>query len=324
MELWNLIPERFIMTVLSEVPLLEELVMLWPNNWSFPEVNLTPKLHTLRLNIIPNTHPAAKLERVLKDSPTAFPFITTLEIAHPRFTKWQEEFWLRLTFPNLRVICLQHTPTSVASIFDFIHHHPTVLEANLQFDIQPEDALPHRYDTDLSISLGAIIKLIDGTGSWLGPNGEDASYDIIHDGEGIELDQPLFYPEFGHTYSDEIPDMDYSTDTFAFKRIPVSPDATQWDKQEGSPEPRYHATELSVIFDPNAHMEFTGPMHDHFYNFFLLADQFPALEVLRLITRVETPEDEHFQFEEYMVSNDIFKIDSFSFLYYCSSKLAIV
>ncbi|KAK7688552.1 hypothetical protein QCA50_008090 [Cerrena zonata] len=94
--------------------------------------------------------------------------------------------------------------------------------------------------------------------------------------------------------------MDYSTDTFAFKRIPVSPDATQWDKQEGSPEPRYHATELSVIFDPNAHMEFTGPMHDHFYNFFLLADQFPALEVLRLITRVETPEDEHFQFEEYM------------------------
>ncbi|KAK7688539.1 hypothetical protein QCA50_008077 [Cerrena zonata] len=32
LELWNIIPERFIMTELGEAPLLEELTMLWPNN----------------------------------------------------------------------------------------------------------------------------------------------------------------------------------------------------------------------------------------------------------------------------------------------------
>ncbi|KAK7688544.1 hypothetical protein QCA50_008082 [Cerrena zonata] len=302
LELWHLIPERPIMTVLSELPFLEKLTMPWPYNRPFPEVGLTPKLHTLRLNIMPNTDPHATLETVFNASPTVLSTITTLEIAFPESSRWPERYWINLTFPRLEVLNLRGMRALVPSIFHFIHRHPTILEANINFNLVREDTFGN--DGSLSIRLEAIIKLIDGTGTWQDPQGNqtvfspDAGHYFTNEGRKIVLDQTLLCPQLNYSYPDDIPNTYFGSTTFAFKRTPLTPGATQWNKHEGSPEPRYQATELSIFLVANEYLLEAQLPYGHFHDFFLLAEKFPALEVLRLIGSIPIPDS--FGFEDYM------------------------
>ena len=299
------------MSTLSELEVLEELSMLWPNNWAFPEANETPKLHTLRLTIIPNTHPRAKREKILDDYPKSFS-IRTLEVRFvPPFpTSWHNEYWLDFSFPALRVVTFWHMRTRVPDIFVFIHRHPTILEANLNFRISERDydlLISPPYEDSLSIRLEAIIKLIDGTGMWAAYLPSNELWDfLVTNGDGeLKGIQPFVCLERDLSEPDNLLDGHYSTVTFAFKRAPITPDALQWDRREGSRQPRYRATELSIKLDAKDRTsEYNkGPVRSgKFHDFFLLGDidLFQELEVLTIICDTSIPKRTNFV--DYVVS----------------------
>lgn len=286
------------MVTLADTPLLEELTMLWPDNWSFPELTRTPKLHTLRLTIMKNAHRQAKPEKVPDDAPNSFPSITTLEITRRDFAKWDEEYWANITFPSLHVLSFRHVTFRVSSIFNLIHCQPTVMEVNLSFDSYSY-TLPDGFS--LSARLEDIIKLIDGTGSWQSPDGDEALYPstavgyYTDDGKTVELNHTVYTSQLDQFYEDNFDNVCYGTDTFAFKRIPITPEATQWHKQEGSDVPRYQATELSIDVDVTSYdgdeYGTSRPDGDQFHDFSLLSDNFPALEALHLIAKAEIAEE---------------------------------
>ena len=96
-----------------------------------------------------------------------------------------------------------------------------------------------------------------------------------------------------------------SKHNYAFKRTPITSDALQWDKREGSYEARYRFTELSIELDAK---DLTSEFNDStvrsgkFHDFFLLGDidLFKELEILTIIC--DTPIPRRTNFVDYIVS----------------------
>ncbi|CAL1694986.1 unnamed protein product [Somion occarium] len=296
-ECLNRIPESVIMAKLSSCSQLKNLALVWPTHWPFPELRFNPQLETLRLKIV---HKQANcpfaINTVFGARIRCHPSITTLHIMNFPGADWPDKRWIRCTFPNLRVFNLQNTETTPRSVYDFIQCHSTLLEVNVTFN------------DEVDLRLEGIIKLIEGTGTWRAPDdlttwqdaGDVRRYYLTGEGKKRFLDEPsqthtevrLF------TFPDDIPGTRFTTDSFAFKRVSLTPEATEWRRREGSVVPRYKATQLSLQLTDQSYLQLSGTTFAHFHDFFLLADKFPAVETLRVMSRTFVPPDD---FVPYMV-----------------------
>ena len=291
LEVIECLPERNIMHSLQDTRYLEHLTLAWQDTWPFPDISYTPNLRTLRLNIV---------YRPDHSIPTPFPSLdpcsaslTTLHLNNVLPGDWPAHYWLELTFLQLRVLNVQHTSTAFQPVFDFVHRHPTLMEVNLDFESFKD------------IRLEAILKLVDGTGSWCTPSGcgtfveGNRRFYLTPEKTMVYLDESEVDLTDFQSYPDDIPDTHYVTTEFAFKRVPLTPEATKWKQQAGSPIPRYQATEFFITLNDQDTLDAAGVAFGSLHEFFLLADRFPAVEILR-VTSEELVLHEP-KFSEYMV-----------------------
>lgn len=215
-----------------------------------------PELRTLRLEFY------RKLRRL--QSPLKFPayaHLTTLAVNDHVGSEWLDGHLRRAHFPCLRVLNLRSLVSPPWLVYQFIHRHPTLLEVNIGYD----ESTNHWFAWD------RLVKLIDGTGSWgpTSPADPDPSFDD---------------PEF---FRDGIPDLLTETYTvsssFAFSRVPLYPEATQWNQPSGSPQPRYTATGLALYIVDQCFWEDHGIEVMRFHQFMAQMHRvFPRMEELRL------------------------------------------
>ena len=215
-----------------------------------------PELHTLRLEFY------RKLRRL--ESPLKFPdyaHLTTLAINDHIGSEWLDGHLRQAHFPCLRVLNLRCLVSPPWLVYQFIHRHPTLLEVNIGYD----QGTNHWFAWD------RLVKLIDGTGTWgpTSPANPDPNFDD---------------PEF---HRDGIPDLRTETYTvsncFAFSRVPLSLEATQWDQPSGSPQPRYTATGLAMYIVDQCFWEDHGTEVMRFHQFMAQMHRvFPRMEELRL------------------------------------------
>ena len=215
-----------------------------------------PELHTLRLEFL---HKERRLQSPLKIP--AYAQLTTLAVSDNIGSEWLDDHLQRALFPCLRVLNLQHLVSPPWLVYQFIHRHPTLLEVNVGYD----------NSTDHWFAWDRLVKLIDGTGTW-GPTSPRAPDPHFDD------------PEF---FTDGIPDLLTETYTvskaFAFSRVPLYPEATQWNQPSGSPQPRYSATGLAVYVVDQCFWEDGGIEVMRFHQFMeQMHHVFPRMEELRL------------------------------------------
>lgn len=260
------------MALLEGLMHLKELALAWFIEERPPDLAPFPELETLRLYI---RCPAAHNLSVIYYSPecTVYRNLTTLHIRDNNFADWLSYRLDRFAFPALRVLHLQNIATPVSWIYAFIHRHPTLRDVN--FSLHP--------DVHELLSLDALIKLIDGTGTW-GQlvQGEDAGERDhgLPDELNVKGHVDKVFLDWRSEASRDHPLTIFTA--FAFSRVHLFPDATKWDQPVGSPEPRYAATELALSIIENKGFEF------HFcvitIQQFLerMPERFPLLETLRL------------------------------------------
>ena len=235
---------RDLLNVLKTSPRLRSLVMLWDDWVGFPAIRDLPSLQTLRLYLDSDVlHEPTILALPILGIP-AFTSLTTLALCdcdeHSRTIRQ----CMRLSFPNLRVVRLEKLYAPVPLVYDFIHRHPTILEVKVQFSLM----------TDLRFE--AVVKLIDGTGTWRFPDGFPAA-----EYAGVILDQPsLEELDLLHPVPPNWLGSYGAFENFAFCRTPRSPDALEWYSWKGSLRPRYDCTALAVYFeDPEDDEEHLDP-----------------------------------------------------------------
>lgn len=215
---------------------LRNMVLAWSDHLSFPNMQRFPQIETLRLYlsreadidflstdehgfITPKVHPFNNIP--------VFTTITTLSLHECCDFSEVVPQCMRLTFANLRVLRMEQVSADVSLVYDFIQRHSTILEANFYFTEGDDEAL----------RLEALMKLIDGTGTWIGPKGDS---DILVDQATLlDMDDddpypPTFEPECGPFFR------------FAFLRRPLSADATKWRSSLGSAQPRYECTGFAI------------------------------------------------------------------------------
>lgn len=231
-ECFNMICSPSIVQSLRHCRGLKNLVLAWDDAASFPAIQHLPSVDTLRLYLFQSGNEDRSLRRLRhpSDELPPFPSLATLALydcfSHSRVM----EQCTQLSFPNLRVLTMKSTRVDVCRVFDFIQRHPTILEANIHFHI----------DYDLrALRLEALVKLIEGTGTWIIPAGASAVRDEPR-ASAVSEDDVIFPQPFDKDYGDFY--------RFAFSRTPCSPGALEWRSSIGSPEPRYHCTGLAVYF----------------------------------------------------------------------------
>lgn len=218
---------RYNFEVLSAFsPGLRNLVLLWRCNLLFPEIDPFPELETLRLFMVDvdrNSTP--------RPSPPIGSYSSLRTLAIHELYDFQaiERCCRGLSFPKLRVLKLTDVEGQPSIIYDFIQRHSTLLEVNIRFSSTWDEASPLR--------LEALLKLIDGTGTWVRPS----------EGSGLPVDQPSLRdmdaqsprpPSWKESYG-----VFYE---FAFSRRPLSPEALEWRSSTGSPHARFRCTAFAV------------------------------------------------------------------------------
>ena len=188
-----------------------------------------------------------------------YDMLTTLSVFEDRHSSWLCVHLKECYFPKLRVFTMQHATSAPLLLYQFVHRHPTLMEVNISL---------HPNDQECSLWLPGLEKLIDGTGTWRSKDAQDSeAADVI-----------------GWPYDTTPSDRTFILFTaFAFARVPLHPDATQWRDPHGSPHPRYMATELALDVDAQDEWESMGFTPTRMHGFLAtMSPRFPALEVLRL------------------------------------------
>lgn len=203
---------------------LRNVAILWPCNLLFPDLDDFPNVETLRLyltDVNKNHSP--------RPSPPIGTYSNLHTLAMHELYDFQaiERCCRGLNFPNLRVLKLTEIESPARTVYDFVQRHSTLLEVNLTFAI----------DHVSPLRLEALLKLIDGTGTWVRP-----------EGNGVPVDQPDYNDMVGAPtpLPTRIAHMYGVFSAFAFTRRPLSPQALEWRSYHGSPHPRYKCTAFAV------------------------------------------------------------------------------
>lgn len=237
---------------------------LWPEEMLFHK-----NLKTVRLFITEAQVSRSTIQIELR--PLTYSSITTLALynhAYHRFTSSAtiDSCLQNCQFPNLRAVTLEGVHSDITDVFQFIHRHAKLLEVNVltSAQIRPE----------------AVLKLIDGTGTWKAPSGTHLHSPIcdiyVEDDNAFRLYPPnIVTPAWGNLLCND----------FAFVRIPLSPESTSWQLPVGSPQPRYTCTSLAfeelVVAPDNMDQELD---HCNILEFLLmLPNHVPRVEEFRVV-----------------------------------------
>ncbi|KZT02460.1 uncharacterized protein LAESUDRAFT_409254 [Laetiporus sulphureus 93-53] len=214
---------------------LTSLSIRWNNEWNFPDISEWPELCTLRLTV-------SGYDDICWSPPCeyrSFYSLTTLVMYElpGSYCSWWNHQSDNYTFPNLHVFRISRA-RNPPSVYHFVQRHPTLLEVNVRFMVTSRH-LPF-------CRLSSLIKLIDGTGTWRMPPKElsplnSCTHSFIPD-HSILVDVPEYDEDTMTALGEEL---FMTCSAFAFKRIALHSEATQWDKPFGSPEPRYSAIEFA-------------------------------------------------------------------------------
>lgn len=229
-------------------------------------MELLPGVHTLRLylsNVMLKEDHSSRIFRDTSPFRPSYAGITTLQLVDRCGLSDVMQQCMSLLFPNLRVLRLEFCSHSVPVVYNFIHRHPTILEATVHFLSFKGKAL----------RIGPLIKLIDGTGTWIAPHG--ATNAMVDQPSMEEFDEENPVPNdlndnYGPFYR------------FSFVRVPVSPGALRWTSWRGSDHPRYRCTGLAVHLAENeSHLEDWETVSDFLQE---MRSSLPHVEELRLMS----------------------------------------
>ena len=207
---------------------------------------------------------------------TSFETLTTLHIDFLVPCAWWDVHSSRLHFPNLRVLALRHMECTPRSVYIFIHKHATLLEVALEL------ARPIR------LAATAILKLANGTGTWwFGPDAVPArfgAYTIPIN----PISTTIVHPEQDVDHSVMVVSgsrrLYMACDAFAWCRRPLYEYSTVWKSREGSLEPRYAVTELSLSLGENGMPDWQANVQDYMGvpDYFLIGSFCSEVRSLRL------------------------------------------
>jgi hypothetical protein len=264
----------YLIQSIQACPTIQKLALAWDGRASFPQMEHLPSVQTLRLYV---TTDVMRQDYAYNYNPPIFrsdySAITTLALYDCCKRSEVMLECMKLSFPNLRILRLEGCDMSAPEVYDFIQLHPTILEATVYFF-----ALDYR-----ALRLEPLLKLIDGTGTWKAPSGNQHAV----------LDQPsMAEMDEDHPVPDNFAD-DYGPFyRFSFSRTPIHPSALKWSSSEGSQYPRYHCTGLALDL---AEGEEESDDWDTPLDFIRHMKPFvPDLEELRLFTSALTWECQSF------------------------------
>jgi hypothetical protein len=272
LELTDQLPENNIDLALAlrGCPRLETLFVrhldshLWPEEMLFSK-----KLKTVRLFITGAHIPRFRLSVDLRH--WTYSTITTLALYNHPYQKFTSSATMNsclqnCEFPNLRALTLEGANSDILDVFQFIHRHATLLEVNVS--------------TSAHVRPEAVLKLIDGTGTWKVPSGthfHSPICDICVDEENsLHLYPPdIVTPIWGHLCCND----------FAFVRVPLSAEATSWQLPVGSSYQRYTCISLAfeeLVVTPEDMIEDSD--HCNILEFLLLLpNHVPQLQEFRFV-----------------------------------------
>ncbi|KAJ3475907.1 hypothetical protein NLI96_g11517 [Meripilus lineatus] len=205
---------------------------------------------------------------------------------HQERGEWDGSIWRCLDLPNLQIFSVKGLGSNeVTHVYDFVQRHSTLLEVNL--------ACSSFLDTPLRLE--ALIKLIEGTGTW---NAEDPpifDYSFryryirrcLDENAKLGFDEPRYvWCPYDHgeedrhyRFPEDIPDTSIVFRKFGFIRKPIFPDALEWRSSTGSEKARYYATSLALemLDDDEYHVNY-----QFIEDFLMLSYCFPELQELRI------------------------------------------
>lgn len=216
---------------------LYRLTMPYMCSRLFPPVDQFPRLNSLRLFLSPKftlddfpgcscgncIYPHTSLAQGIHTT------ISRLSVEQSFKAQWPASIWKTLEFPNLRVLNLQGLgETCVYPVYSFVQRHSTLLEVNLAFQ-------------DTALRLEGLIKLIEGTGRWVVPDGVAPTAQLLLSGSKDVPDaaEVVSFQQRYLKFSDDIPDTCVIFPGFAFIREPITSDAKEWRSPKASSVPRY-------------------------------------------------------------------------------------
>lgn len=227
------VTEKFLQTWLKCCGRLRNLVMLWHDMVAFPHMEDIPSVRTLRIYLCGHGRPSGDYDPDPNVSVAGYlPYknLITLEL-FDRIELVPSQVivqCMKLSFPKLRVLRLGGVETPVPPVYNFIHRHPTLMEVNITFTVTR------------SLHFEPLVKLIDGTGTWMQPP-------EIGSLAGVKLDKPS-NDELGSGPVPHPIGFYNNFSSFAFSRKPRSQSATEWQDWRGSSFPRYECTGLAIYF----------------------------------------------------------------------------
>jgi hypothetical protein len=217
-----------ILALHSACPHLRTISLCQSYSHPWLDWNIFSKLKTLRL-ILGETMSSIPPHRLR--SLEIYSSITTLALHRTEYISplnTVEHCIQHCRFPNLRVVVLTGIPAQMIDVFQFVHCHAKLLEVNIN-TMTSEPIRPE-----------AILKLIDGTGTWKSFRGKYPKSPVCHISQPDDITTDLFPPAM-LTRSELT-----TCNSFAFARTALFPDSTLWQLPVGSPNPRYTCTALAL------------------------------------------------------------------------------
>ncbi len=199
----------------------------WTDYVSIPGLKEARVLITRDANALPTTSFPLPLPDVSSHS------LTTLALYnHGRqkeVSRLIEHCIQHCQFPKLCSLTVEGWESHCATLFQFIHAHPTLMEVNVltRRAVRPE----------------SLLKLVDGTGTWMLPTRATGARRVCqieyHDYDRQDPFPPDFIPP------DDRNEVILCSD-FAFVREPVSLGSTRWRSPAGSQQRRYKCKSLAI------------------------------------------------------------------------------
>ncbi|KAI0752216.1 hypothetical protein BC629DRAFT_1598793 [Irpex lacteus] len=221
--------DKALVTALSYCTQLSALAVACNNEWPSFMLEKLPRLATVRLYIAVE-HRTTERATANQQPETSYPRIATLALhslpsGPPHLV---QQCIKSCRFPSLRVLLIQGFNTyDINDVFYFIHQHPTLLEVNVNTGSK-----------SLDIRIEAIMKLLDGTGTWVKTNNSAATL--------CRINYSLLEPEPLDLFPPNIsPGVAVFCNAFAFTRVPLYQDAIL-DTSLSNCNARYRCTSLAL------------------------------------------------------------------------------
>ncbi|KAI0688150.1 hypothetical protein BC835DRAFT_1374137 [Cytidiella melzeri] len=211
--------ECFLLT-LSRTTRLKSLAITCTTTRALSTLEGFASLETLRVNARPVSFDGFPRLRAYSHRDSSYTSITTLALHNCPSSIFVDECIGTCHFPNLLSLKMKDVETTPVYTFLFIQRHPTLLQVNANW-------------SRACIRLEALLKLIDGTGTWYPSSGSkfcSISYNWA-------MTTPPFPPNI-------VSGVQVACSMFGFTRVPIHARAASWKSPAESLESQYICTAL--------------------------------------------------------------------------------